>query len=496
MSKGKFVLLKMVAFVLVLVLVFAASVSMTIWNSDAFARQSLQVSNGGFKVYRSVKYGFVFRYPSDFTLEETDSGVRVYFPKTADWKEYIFKNDVVNAYIDVGISNLDIIQNGTLCNSNILSNRKDLILNGKYFQFGTFNESAMGGRYFDYAVYTIRHFEKCYHIALVVKGEGVGAGAHNGKGPQPEDYAPKSAKQKFLTVLKQIVLSFDFLPGKDKINVVFSIGNPIMIVNGIKGEIDPGRGTVPVIVPEWGRTVLPIRALVEALGGTVIWNGKDRSVAILLDDRQIVLWIGKSEAYVNSKIVWIDSKNHSVKPIIMNERTMIPVRFVAENLGCKVLWNGKTKQVTIIYDKGVNMLKENCIYAAMSGISTDILRIENWLKNPDNLSKDKIAELNAKLSELKNTLKKYETMPVSSYNLPEKREITGWVNEEGSTLLYSEGMSRSGPFYHIAGIYSGDISILKPKVKYKMVIYLVYPRIYPFPDYYVYVASVEKANGK
>ena len=376
MGKSKSVFLRKIVFISILVFAFTVSIFMRGSGGFVSAMKSSKTPESEFKIYRSVKYGFAFKYPADFTVKETDSGVRVYFPKTAEWKEYIFKNDVVDAYVDVGISNLDIIQSGTLCSSNILSDKKVIILNGKRFQYGTFNEAAMGGRYFDYEIYTTQHFEKCYHIALVVKGEGVGAGAHNGKGPQPGDYAPESAKQHFSSVLKQIVLSFEFLPGKGKINVVFTIGKPVMSVNGIKAEIDPGRGTVPVIIPEWNRTVLPIRALVEALGGGVYWNGKEKSVTLILNNRQIVLWIGKSEAYVNSRIVWIDANNHNVKPIIINGRTMIPVRFVAESLGCKVLWNGKTKQVTIIYDKGEDMLKENCIYAAMNGISTDIGRVK------------------------------------------------------------------------------------------------------------------------
>lgn len=43
-----------------------------------------------------------------------------------------------------------------------------------------------------------------------------------------------------------------------------------MTVNGVTREIDPGRGTSPVIVN--GRTLLPIRAIIEALGGSVAWD--------------------------------------------------------------------------------------------------------------------------------------------------------------------------------------------------------------------------------
>ncbi len=56
----------------------------------------------------------------------------------------------------------------------------------------------------------------------------------------------------------------------------------MMSVNGIYKEIDPGRGTVPVIISEWGRTLLPIRAIVEELNGEVLWDGTTRKVTIFI----------------------------------------------------------------------------------------------------------------------------------------------------------------------------------------------------------------------
>jgi len=50
--------------------------------------------------------------------------------------------------------------------------------------------------------------------------------------------------------------------------------NSYMTVNNVSQEIDPGRGTKPVIIPAWSRTVVPIRAIVEALGGTIEWENK------------------------------------------------------------------------------------------------------------------------------------------------------------------------------------------------------------------------------
>jgi len=136
---------------------------------------------------------------------------------------------------------------------------------------------------------------------------------------------------------------------KGKIEIVMYPGNPYMTVNGVKKEIDPGRGTKPVIIPKWGRTVVPIRAIVEALGGTIEWDGVARKVTIKFNGNIIELWIDNPEARVNGKGKWIDENNHDVRPIIVNDRTMLPLRFVVENLGCRVEWEPKTRKITIIY---------------------------------------------------------------------------------------------------------------------------------------------------
>ncbi len=138
---------------------------------------------------------------------------------------------------------------------------------------------------------------------------------------------------------------------RKEINTIIRLwpGNSYMTVNGVKKEIDPGRGTKPVIVPKWGRTVVPIRAIVEALGGTIEWNGTERKVTIKFNGNVIELWIDKPQARVNGKAKWIDENNHDVRPIIRNDRTMLPLRFVAESLGCKVDWDNDTRTITITY---------------------------------------------------------------------------------------------------------------------------------------------------
>lgn len=134
-----------------------------------------------------------------------------------------------------------------------------------------------------------------------------------------------------------------------KVIITLKPNNPIMTVNGTSEEIDPGRGTTPVIIKEWGRTVVPIRAIVEALGGITEWDAEEREVTIKFKDSVIKVWVDKPQAIVNGVMKWIDLDNHSVKPIIVNGRTMLPLRFIAESLGCIVNWDEDTMTITISY---------------------------------------------------------------------------------------------------------------------------------------------------
>ncbi len=103
---------------------------------------------------------------------------------------------------------------------------------------------------------------------------------------------------------------------------------------------------VPEIVQE--RTFLPVRAVVEALGGTVSWEDSERRVDIVKGDRSIALWIGRSDAVVDGVTVPIDVSNAEVKPFLSESgRTMLPLRFIVERLGATVDWNPDTQGIVI-----------------------------------------------------------------------------------------------------------------------------------------------------
>jgi outer membrane protein assembly factor BamB len=133
-----------------------------------------------------------------------------------------------------------------------------------------------------------------------------------------------------------------------EITIILQIGNPNITINDNTKPIDE-QGTKPVI--KNSRTLVPVRAIVEALNGTVDWDATAKKVTVILGSTTIELWIGKSTAKVNGIDTLIDAANSKVVPEIINSRTMLPLRFVTENLGCDVQWDGTTKIITITYPK-------------------------------------------------------------------------------------------------------------------------------------------------
>lgn len=122
-------------------------------------------------------------------------------------------------------------------------------------------------------------------------------------------------------------------PGKPaeemKTVVVMQVGSKTMFVNGKAYEKD----AAPVIMND--RTLVPIRFVTESLGGKVAWNAETKEVTLVIDGKEIKMTIGKT------------IEKYGVAPVIINGRTFVPVRFVADELGATTAWNAETKTVTI-----------------------------------------------------------------------------------------------------------------------------------------------------
>lgn len=125
--------------------------------------------------------------------------------------------------------------------------------------------------------------------------------------------------------------------------ITLQLDSPSMTVNGETTTID-ALGTTPLLMND--RTLLPIRAIVEALGGTVNWNADTRTATLTLADNELRLTANSTTAYFNGTATTLDTA-----PVIINDRTMFPIRFVAESFGFAVNWDEQNKTVTISADR-------------------------------------------------------------------------------------------------------------------------------------------------
>ncbi|MEA5094882.1 MAG: beta-propeller domain-containing protein [Sedimentibacter saalensis] len=107
---------------------------------------------------------------------------------------------------------------------------------------------------------------------------------------------------------------------------------------------------------EGGRTLVPLRGVFEKLGARVDWNKQIQEVVIKDDNNEIQMLLNKNKVMVNGEIKTID-----VSTMMINSRTFAPLRFISENLGHDVRWDGSTNSVYITKNTSVpenkNILK-------------------------------------------------------------------------------------------------------------------------------------------
>lgn len=93
------------------------------------------------------------------------------------------------------------------------------------------------------------------------------------------------------------------------------------------------------------RIMVPIRKIFESLGSTIEWDENSQTVTAIKDDKIIVATVDNSTIWINGKPIEID-----ISPIMINDRVLVPVRFISESLGATVEWNDLTKTVIITND--------------------------------------------------------------------------------------------------------------------------------------------------
>ncbi len=119
--------------------------------------------------------------------------------------------------------------------------------------------------------------------------------------------------------------------------IAFCRDYPVFLqVDGVAVESD----VPPVIIKE--RTLIPARAVFENMGADVNWDEDARLVEISMGTSNVKLTIDSDTAFVNGVPITMD-----VPAMIIDSRTLIPVRFVAESLSCGVGWDDLSRTVKL-----------------------------------------------------------------------------------------------------------------------------------------------------
>lgn len=124
----------------------------------------------------------------------------------------------------------------------------------------------------------------------------------------------------------------------------------------VKATLDGNEIFFPDVKPfidARDRVLVPIRFVSEALGSVVYWENETRTAVIKQDRDEIRYTVYQPMAYLNGEMMVMDTYG-----ILKDCRTMVPIRFISELLGCTVVWNEKTLTVVITSPKSMTEFPE------------------------------------------------------------------------------------------------------------------------------------------
>ncbi len=161
---------------------------------------------------------------------------------------------------------------------------------------------------------------------------------------------------------------------------------PIVLV--VDGHTVETKEMPPIILND--RTLVPAREFFEELGCEVTWDGEARRVIVDYNGERIILTI-------NSRTVYIGSNSASIAPTdpppkIINDKTMIPVRFVAEEFGFSVEWLGETRTVKITSPDAEEIELTDVVYTSYYDADSVFIEMDEFvnpnvfrMENPDRI---------------------------------------------------------------------------------------------------------------
>ena len=163
----------------------------------------------------------------------------------------------------------------------------------------------------------------------------------------------------------------------EKFELISGIGFDIITVkyNGEEVKFDQA----PVIIN--GRTMVPLRAVMEKMGCTVTWKDSTKTANVKNDDAACALQIGNNLMSVLDKKTNVQTvETLDASPVIINSRLLLPLRAVAEVFGATVNWDDKTRTVSVAYTPDGEETPDT---GADTGIGTNPGTDNNDTTNPD-----------------------------------------------------------------------------------------------------------------
>lgn len=241
-------------------------------------------------------------------------------------------------------------------------------------------------------------------------------------------------KKKIVMLLSALILSCSFLAAQPA-----QAQDIIVTIDDEQLQTDQA----PII--QNGRTLVPLRSIFEALGAEVSWYQSSGSIYCYRNDASLSLTVNDHYAYINGSQVYIDQP-----PIIVNNRTLVPVRVVSEALGATVVWDNTDRTVTIT---------SNDSY-------TGVMRIDYENLLPDNLTilpPDSIGTRYIEGNYLNDT-----PYPVLSYSLSYLDKSTGenWYLSSYDTVLSDSTSPKMNTFAPESGRMS-DVQFQKLTIRFK-----------------------------
>ncbi|MED1790042.1 N-acetylmuramoyl-L-alanine amidase family protein [Brevibacillus laterosporus] len=184
---------------------------------------------------------------------------------------------------------------------------------------------------------------------------------------------------------------------------------------------------VPPLISN-GRTLVPVRVIAEGLGAKIDWNQEERKAKITKDNREVVLQLSNKKAYINGKAQTLEAA-----PQLVNNRMLLPLRFVGEALGATIGWDNDSRTVI------VNQPVQAQINGQTLSASEKVYRWEDKILLPAKTIADKLGvsqdELTAKAS-LKKVIDSTTTV-VSLQDIEESigTDVAEWDEKRNEVVI-------------------------------------------------------------